>query len=154
MRYFRTAHAPDECVRRIRLAVRAERGSREPVEGWVLGRTFRLVLQEPITSMDDARGVGCVIYGHIREDGAGSVVCVREFARALDPGLWVMMLPFLIMPFLKRSSAVETKLCLLAFYAFSYLMLAWMYRKRRATYEFFVVRLRRFVLRVLDAKEE
>lgn len=47
MKHLRTDFTPDECVRLLRAAVRWEQGKREPVRGWVIGRTFRLLQLTP-----------------------------------------------------------------------------------------------------------
>lgn len=154
MRKLVTEFTPEECVRILRMSIRQEWGSYERVRGWVIGRTFRLVLQEHIPSHDpEGAIVGCVIYGRIRSEGSGSVIDVREFARALDPGLWLMTLPLAILPFFYWKAPPSAKLMLLLFIVVGYVSVPLMYRWREAEYKAMVRNLRWFLRKSLDAKE-
>lgn len=155
MDHLRTDFTPDECVRLLWAAVRWERGKREPVRGWVIGRTFRLVLQEYMPGSEESQGtrVGSVIYGRIRPEGEGSAVYVQEFARALDPGLWAVTLPLLVGPFLWWRADAQSKAALLLFYAVGYLLLYMTYRWRQDKYRALTAGLRWFLRKTLNAKE-
>lgn len=138
------------------MSIRQEWGGYESVRGWVIGRFFRLVIYEYAprsTSDGQDTGVGCVIYGRMCPEGSGSVIHVREFARALDPGSWLKMLPFLIVPFIFWSVPVQPKLMLLLFIVVGYAATALMYRMHEDKYKSLVVNLRWFLCKTLDAKE-
>ena len=55
MRRLETEFTPDECARILRMSIRQEWGRYESVRGWVIGRFFRLVLQEYVPSAGAAK---------------------------------------------------------------------------------------------------
>ena len=156
MRRLETEFTPDECARILRMSIRQEWGRYEPVRGRVNGRFFRLVLQEyvPSASVDSyGTGVGCVIYGRMYPEGSGSVIHIWEFARALDPGSWLKILPFLILTVFFWPVPVQIRLMFLLFNVVGFAATALMYRKREDKYKSLVVNLRWFLRKTLDAKE-
>lgn len=159
-RHLWTKYTPEDCVRLLREGIQEERwrwqGQRytKPFRGWMLGRSFRLVLFEerPWTFHLSERRAQ-VLYGTIRPDihTTGSEVVLWETPRLWDPLCWAIDLPVILLTFLLVQGMLRAMT--LVFIAFGLAVSAAFYENRRENWEELSTDLRWFVRKTLAAEE-
>lgn len=154
MKKLQTDWTPDECANVLRAAIRRERGKREPVRGWVLGRMFRLTISQydPHASAGESSwGVVWVIYGRMSPDKSGSRIRAWEFSPVQDP-LWMLLtLLFFTWTIASRPNRV-TLIALLLFCAVGELGISLTYHWNKEKYDSLVRELRWFLRNTLNAQ--
>ena len=154
MKTLQTDWTPEECANVLRAAVRRERGKREPVRGWVLGRLFRLTISQYDSHASQGESIWkviWVIYGWMSPENSGSRIRVWKFAPLQDP-LWMLPMLLFFICFIMSHPDRVTLFALLLFCVVGELGNLLTYRLNKEKYDSLVRELRWFLRNTLNAQ--